>query len=328
MTSWYKVETTNGVYYTPFKTKKTEYFHIDNRLPEPYESVDKMNNLNDCMYLQDGIFTHSIEEATDPKVELPPGVYRHRHGSGSIREGLVPFEIREDEYIALGSAFEEVIQDLKDFYANEKFYRNVNTLYKLGILMYSAPGLGKSSLLRHLLKKALPDGSIVIYVNDDLFTQEFIDHMKDTLNGRLKFIIFEEITTSVVQYRALERMLNFLDGESSMDGQIVLATTNYPENLPGNLVDRPSRFDKLIKFDYPGVEDRTKILTHYLGREPSTTEVDKTKDMSIAAIKEVVTLMMVNNSTFEQAIKKMNDRKAVIKKEFAESKNKVGFGYD
>ena len=58
--------------------------------------------------------------------------------------------------------------------------------------------------------------------------------------------------------------LNCLNGVSSNEGVVTIATTNYPENLDLALTDRPGRFDLKIVMDLPNSKARQYILLKYL----------------------------------------------------------------
>ena len=118
---------------------------------------------------------------------------------------------------------------------------------------------------------------------------------------------------------ASSSFLSFLDGQASWNNCLILATTNYPERLPGNIIDRPSRFDRVIRVDYPKPDVRKKYLDKMLG-ESNVDEImiKKTEGFSIAYMKEICIQMMIHGKTFEEIMKETQVRKDNIKKYFAE----------
>ena len=330
--SWYRVEHANGEFYTPFKEVRTRYFHIDNREPTPEEIVEELTTRHDCMYMGDGFFEESISDSRDDTVDkVPPGVYRHKYNAGeSSREGLIPFSLREDEIIELEGDYDLPVQDIEDFISEEteKYYQEVDVLQKVGILLYGLPGNSKSVTIRSILKKSIPllsERAVVIYITQEVPSHEFLAKMRETMDSDYKVFVFEELTTNLQQHRSIERILNFLDGEQSLNRMITLATTNFPEKLPENVVDRPGRFHKLYKFDTPSAENRRRLLRHFLQREPEEVEVTKTEGKSIADLMEIVTLTKVSRKSFMEAVKTIEDRKKLVKGAFAPPKDKVGF---
>jgi hypothetical protein len=72
-------------------------------------------------------------------------------------------------------------------------------------------------------------------------------------------VILEDIDTIIDRHGESE-VLSLLDGENSIDKVVFLATTNYPENLDGRIVNRPSRFDRVVKIGEPSALSRELYL--------------------------------------------------------------------
>lgn len=58
----------------------------------------------------------------------------------------------------------------------------------------------------------------------------------------------------------ISRILNLMDGLKPMRGVLVIACTNYPEQVDPTLLLRPSRFDRVWSFPLPDLEGRFKLL--------------------------------------------------------------------
>ena len=139
------------------------------------------------------------------------------------------------------------------------------------------------------------------------------------LKTRMKIVVFEELAAVVNGNKHdIERILDFLDGETSLDRALIFGTTNYPENIPGNIVDRPSRFDSLIRMSDPNEETRRALLKMYLGRDPSDEEVELSDSLSVAAIQETALFSRLYQTDFEVAVKRMETTHELVKKEFSE----------
>ncbi len=87
--------------------------------------------------------------------------------------------------------------------------------------------------------------------------------------------------------------LNCLNGVSSNEGVVTIATTNYPENLDLALTDRPGRFDLKIVMDLPNSKARKYILLKYLEEfDCEDLNIDKivnnTDGLSGAYLREIV----------------------------------------
>jgi len=53
-----------------------------------------------------------------------------------------------------------------------------------------------------------------------------------------------------------QALLQLLDGGIQHSNTVIIATTNYPENLPDRIINRPSRIDRIVEIDMPTREMR------------------------------------------------------------------------
>jgi len=248
-------------WFSPFLVSKKEYKYVPKDDVVDFLNKDKENWYHWSECGPGIIFTREFKSlSADKIVPLPPGVYTHESSTSQLPERLATYELgREDEILELGNAFAEVKGYVRDFLAKKEVYEAVKTPYKLGILMYGPPGNGKSILLSRLIEEH-PE-AIVIYMDASapVPSRLFLSKLDALTKDKLKIFIFEELTTNL-NSRYISWLLSFLDGEASITNSINIALTNYPEALPENIVNRPSRFDKLIHFDNPEPAERKKIF--------------------------------------------------------------------
>jgi ATP-dependent 26S proteasome regulatory subunit len=228
-----------------------------------------------------------------------------------------------DRFVRLNSHYDPAAEDFQSFLRSEDIYRKIGAMYRRGILLYGPPGEGKTSVVRTLIKNELPAQSVAIFF-ESLPSNEFISAMAKSLSSRFKVFVFEELA-HIVERAKMENVLDFLDGESSIDRTLTIATTNYPERLPRNVVERPSRFDKVYKLGDPTAQDRKLLLDLFLAREATSNEVELTNALSTAAIKEVCLLSHLRGLTVAQAVARLRRHSELVKREFCE-KEPMGFG--
>lgn len=76
---------------------------------------------------------------------------------------------------------------------------------------------------------------------------EIVDSIR--LNDPNKFVMFVFDEYEKDDYNDSTRILSFLDGASSRDNVLVIATTNDISELPTFITERPSRFEKIFEFE-------------------------------------------------------------------------------
>lgn len=210
--------------------------------------------------------------------------------------------------------YKEFDEYIKKFINKKDFYKSKNLMYKLGVLMYGPPGNGKTSYFRYLINNdILPKDATVIWT-ESIPNRDTIETLRKVKG--LKVFIFEELVTSVVTPSQIQRFLKFMDGEDSLDNAIYFATTNHPEALPANIIDRPGRFDYMIEVNNPDRETREVILKEYFGDKFEESMIGQSEGLSNADIREVFLLSVVQELSFAKATSKLKNHKENVKNSF------------
>ena len=173
---------------------------------------------------------------------LPSGLYKvasDLYGGTYITPIDKPKQLKLFEI----GAVKEVLKEFNDFKDGEDLSEVFGGVNKRGVLLYGPPGTGKTTAINMIINSLDHEDAIVLYV-DAVISDSCLKALKR--DERLKVLIFEELTQTLASQN-IGKFLRFLDGEDSLHNSFVIATTNYPESIPGNLVDRPGRFDRLIK---------------------------------------------------------------------------------
>ena len=123
--------------------------------------------------------------------------------------------------------------------------------------------------------------------------------------------------------RTLMQLLSELDGFDNLEDVKIIAATNRPDILDDALL-RPGRFDRVIEIPLPDENGRKEILSLHIGKlntmKISTKDlISKTENFSGAELKALCVeagmiairagKSTVTQSNFEDAIKRINDKK-------------------
>lgn len=316
---WIKIKNHRGEFYTPFDGRYVKKYLKDvtlDDLNDPDRSIDFTRHSE---YIQE-----YLDKDGSESIDLPSGVYTLRAPNNWEDVKLFKVETTQVEKLFKLDAVTQVLENFKEFLSCKAVYDETHLMYKRGVLLYGPPGTGKTSAINMILQEVVGKDHLVVYI-PGCMPDAFVDALRE--DPRFKILIFEELTENLGKI-SMGKFLTFLDGESSLSNCYILATTNYPESLPGNIVERPGRFDSLIKIDYLGRKDRQQYMEKLLKRKVTKKELDITEGLSISFIKEMVLISKIKKISLIQANDKVQQHKKVVKDSFSQSKNKVGFNAD
>lgn len=325
---WLKGKSSEGEYYTYTPAEKTVYDVIGpgDREATPAEVVEYLERpgKNTAHNLETRVgyeYIREDEELADST--LPAGTYFYRRGGFHLPERLTSFSLRSDSATSLDPLYE--LQKEVDFFLDSReTYKKVGIQFRRGILMYGPPGEGKTTIIRQLASSTFPEDSITLFTRN-MPSVSMLNHIKDTESGRLKIFVFEELAAVIDErYGRVDSMLDFLDGETSLDNTLIIATTNYPERLPMNIIDRPSRFDILLKVGHPSKNEAKKLVKHYLGEWPGCADDADLSNLSTAAIKEACLQVLIKGIDFSQAVDKVKSHHEIATADFSDTADESG----
>lgn len=285
-----------------------------NTFKEEVSLIDRPTNTHN------EVFISTNSKKPKKKNILPSGIYRQTEINYtsylveeqlSIKTEVLEFDINK-----------EITKDFEVFKKSEKIYKELDMLHKRGVLLYGPPGTGKTSIINKIVKTIASKDTIILFLGEDILDLSAIQEFRK--DKRLKVIIFEEFTNHCDGRNEVSgKMLDFLDGETSLDNCFIVASTNYPELLPKNVTDRPGRFDKFYLLDKPSKEDVQKYFTSFKIKVDDSI-VEKLHGKTIAELKEIVLLHKRDDRTLENAIECFNKQKDLINVKF-ETEHRVGF---
>ena len=170
----------------------------------------------------------------------------------------------------------EELQDIIKFLKNPKKFQKLGGKLPKGVLLYGAPGTGKTLLAKAVAGEA---GVAFFSASASEFVEMFVGvgaaRVRDLFDQAKKnspAIIFIDELDAVGRRRfagiggghdereqTLNQLLIELDGFESKQGIILMASTNRPDVLDPALV-RPGRFDRHVAVPAPDLKGREEIL--------------------------------------------------------------------
>lgn len=310
---WHKYVTPSGEYYSPFGKSKTtvEAFERAGHMADAMNRVESSFNIITSEIVE--VYDNSVPSS--PPINLPVGVYSHERGNGAAPERLVPMVLREDKYIDLLADLDDLGNNVEDFKQSREMYDETNTIYKLGILLFGPPGTGKTSYMRKFIKQQKE--AVVIFL-DDVPSRKFLEKLEESTKDQLKIIVFEEVVSLVSNQEAIREMLDFLDGSKTVSNAIYFMSTNYPEDIPNNVI-RNGRVDLFVRVGFPDRNGANKLVNLYLKRDATDTELSSVKDKPIVDIREICFMHRKTNKSFEDCVKIVEEKTKLLVKHFGKS---------
>ena len=249
--------------------------------------------------------------STIPKV--PAGLYEIGWNPSLSAHVLKKLPVNTDELYELPSdEIKNILEDIEQFWTRREIYRQYNFIHKRGILLYGAPGCGKSGIIqlcvKHIIEKM---NGIVINIKDEdeiRYFSEFISTIRKIEPTRPLIVILEDIDSLAGEDSySTTKLLNILDGIKQIENVVYIATTNYPEKLQERITNRPARFDRRYQVEMPSMEIRRAYLNSKLSEEDlKGIDIDlwlkSTEDMSLSHLKELVISVIVMGKDFKDAI--------------------------
>jgi len=225
--------------------------------------------------------------------------------------------VKTDDLVDLDdSKSMSVVNNIRYFWTRSEIYNRNNLVYKRGILLWGPPGGGKTATLGMMTKDLiLNDGIIFICENPEILSKAL--RLFRVVEPQRRVIIVLEDIDELIEIKGEHSILSLLDGEYQIDNVVSIATTNYPEKLGHRIINRPSRFDEVVKIGMPSSSMRMKYMKHILKDEadkyPIEEWVEDTDGLSIAHVKELVIAVAFLGRGYQSTISRLKSMRITPK---------------
>ena len=212
----------------------------------------------------------------------------------------------------------KIIEEFKMFWTKKEEFTKRGLLYKRGFILWGPPGGGKTSLLSLLTKTLIKDynGIVVDGEHPDL-TAIGLRILRKIEPVRPIILMLEDLDSLLERYGEND-FLSLLDGEDQTDNIVTIATTNYPSRLDKRIINRPSRFDKVIKIGMPNEATRRMYLQakeKSLEGEELEKWVKMSEDFSLAHLKEMIVAVKCLGQPLKEVTERLKKMKVTLKDE-------------
>ena len=183
----------------------------------------------------------------------------------------------------------EELQEIVDFLKNPKKYQQLGAKIPKGVLLYGAPGTGKTLLARAVAGEA---GVKFFYISGSDFVEMLVgvgasrvrSLFADAKKEAPSVVFIDEIDAvgrkrgaglgggQDEREQTLNQILVEMDGFDVTSNVIVMAATNRVDVLDPALL-RPGRFDRRIMVNMPDADEREAILKIHARKKPLAKDV-------------------------------------------------------
>jgi hypothetical protein len=250
------------------------------------------------------------------KATLPPGLYEI--GSAPhIGIYFEPIKLSTEDLLRFKDEnIDTVLEDIETFWAKEELFERFSFPHKRGILLWGPPGMGKTCTTILAMKDVIDRGGVVLkFQSPELFLVGLRSFR--AIQPETPVVVIMEDLDEIIKRQDEGLITNIMDGADEMQKIVFLATTNYPSELGPRIINRPSRFDRVIKINALSPENRELYLEHLLKKGGEGLDlidnlddwINDTDGLSTAHIKELFVSVMLFGKDYEATIERLTTMK-------------------
>lgn len=186
----------------------------------------------------------------------------------------------------------DIRMNVDGFFASPERYAYLGIPHRRGFLFAGPPGCGKTLTLKTLASNIHAKFISVLGTAD--VDDGMLRNALDLAEEYTPAVVLLEDLDRIIQAKdiSLSHFLNLLDGLKVLNGVLVIATCNEPDKLDPALIHRPSRFDRVWRFELPKYEQRLEFLRRkgrtFFSESALETTARRSDGFSMAYVQEIV----------------------------------------
>lgn len=288
-----------------------------------YECLKELGlGLEDHIIYEANAYLDSVDVTNTQNIKIS---FCYRHNNNQLPFGV--FRVVSTDMGIVFKPFKGALENkniienknLKDMIIEFFNTGNEGRKNKKGILLFGPPGNGKTTEIMSLFP-LVEEMQVRLFLVDPNVRLNYMTGAKPLLEKDRTIFIMEEITERTGGQREIEHLLTFLDGETSWNNCVTVATTNYPEEMPANLIDRPGRFDTFIEYSNPKKDDIRRLGEKFGFSEEDVVSLTG-RDFSFDYCSYIMSVAKKNNTTVKEALVAETEKRRKISSTF---KGKMG----
>lgn len=316
---------------------------------EEMESNPNIELPESDLCFQDGknIFQYKFEKPQDAEknVEIEPGTFVLVETPMGLQ--LEKLEFKKRNLLETVTNTSRILGEAKKFFTRLDVYEKLQRPKKRGVLLYSNPGMGKTSAIEKVCLDLIAEDAgtvVVVWPTSEIDADDIVKLLSVRSEYKKEctrmVLIIEDIGGGE---REMHRsnggvdsgLLNLLDGVGVVFKlpTFIIATTNHPESLLSSLADRPGRFDLMLKLQPPSHNEKISLM-EFISKRQLTDEEKQclgskgTENFSVAHLEEIAVRAELDDKTYLQVVKEIVDHQALFKRDFEERDKTMGLGFN
>lgn len=202
---------------------------------------------------------------------------------------------------------EEFVDDVAKFISNKTVYQQKGLVYTRGYVIYGPPGTGKTSIIKAIAREY---GMCIFGVSMNQYPSvvQLSGILKkiNNYNKMNNYIVVFEDFDKIIRYEyggvseysrnIANVLIEYFDGTIEANGRIIIMTANDITLINQlQVLVRPGRIDKFVKFDYCDPEQTSKIIKLYYDEKSAPCDIKQVRQNMPPS--QLINFMQTHNIT-------------------------------